>query len=202
MAAEPRYIVIDVETQRGFNEVDRKKLHLLKISVACAYDSQTDQYLSFEEREMMKLEELLFRADLVVGFNVKEFDLEVLRPYFVKPVETLPVLDILIEFEKIRGHRIGLQSVAQATLGQSKSGSGWDALKLFKEGRFDELKRYCIDDVRLTKEIYEYGVRNGHIKFISNRDYQTYEVPMQWTDAAKVLKDLKKEASSFPTSLF
>jgi len=45
-----RYVVLDVETQKGFNEVDRKKLHLLKISVACTYDSKTDSYQSFEEK--------------------------------------------------------------------------------------------------------------------------------------------------------
>ncbi len=195
-----RYVVLDIETQRGFHEVDRKKLHLLKISVACAYDSKTDSYFSFEEKEVLKLEELLKQADLVIGFNIRDFDFEVLAPYMLTPVKNLPVLDLLVEFEKVRGHRIGLQSIAQATLNCSKSGSGWDALKLFREGRLDELKKYCLDDVRITKDIYEYGVKNGKISFISNRDYQTYEVPVSWGTLGKELKEQKKE--EFPTSLF
>lgn len=194
------YVVLDVETQRGFHEVDRKKLHLLKISVACAYDSKTDSYLSFEEKEMLKLEELLKQADLIVGFNIRDFDFEVLAPYLLTPVKNFPVLDLLVEFEKARGHRIGLQSLAQATLQRSKSGSGWDALKLFQEGRLEELKKYCLDDVRLTKEIYEYGIQHGKISFISNRDYQTYEVPVSWGSLGRELKEQKKE--EFPTSLF
>ncbi len=196
-----RIIVLDLETQKGFNEVDRKKLHLLKISVACIHDSKTDSYLAFEEKEIVKLEEILKQADLIVGFNIRDFDMEVLAPYLVTPAKNLPVLDLLVEIEKVRGHRVSLQSVAQATLKDSKSGSGWDAIQYYKEGRMEELKRYCIDDVRITKDVYEYGLKHNKVMFISNRDYQVHEVPVNWTSAARELK-AQKEESSFPTSLF
>ena len=201
-ASGGRYLVLDVETQKGFNEVDRKKLRLLKVSVACVYDSKTDSYLSFEERELPRLEEILKQADLIIGFNIRDFDFEVLAPYLMTDLRNLPVLDLLVEFEKARGHRISLQSVAQATLQSSKSGSGWDAIQLYKEGRLEELKRYCQDDVRLTKEIYEYGLKHGKILFVSNRDYQTHEVAVDWGNAASELREQKKEEGSFPTSLF
>lgn len=197
-----RYVVLDIETQRGFNEVDRKKLHLLKISVACLYDSKTGEYLSFEEKEIHKLEEILKSADLVIGFNIRDFDFEVLAPYVITPVKNFPMLDLMVEVEKVRGHRVSLQSVAQATLNASKSGTGWDALALYKEGRMDELKKYCIDDVRLTKDIYEYGCQHGRIYFISNRDYQKHEVPVSWGNALSESKAQKKEENAFPTSLF
>ena len=200
--SKDRYMVLDIETQKGFNEVDRKKLHLLKVSVACIYDSKTDSYLAFEEKEMLKLEEMMKQADLIIGFNIRDFDLEVLSPYFMTPIKNFPILDLLVEFEKVRGHRISLQSLAQATLQTSKSGSGWDALQLFKDGKIEELKKYCMDDVRITKDIYEYGLKNGKVLFVSNRDYQTHEVPIAWGNALKDLKEQKKEESSFPTSLF
>ena len=56
---DPHYVVLDIETQKGFHEVDRKKLHLLKVSVACIYDSKADAYFSFEENQMLKLEDYL-----------------------------------------------------------------------------------------------------------------------------------------------
>ena len=196
------YVILDVETQKGFNEVDRKKLHLLKVSVACLYDSRTNQYLSFEEKEMLKFEEYLKKADLLIGFNIRDFDMEVLSPYLITPIKNFPVLDILVEFEKVRGHRISLQSVAQATIGESKSGSGLDAIKYFQEGRMDELKKYCLDDVRITKEVYEYGLKHGKINFVSNRDYQKYEVPVNWAQAVSEIKSQKKTENAFPTSLF
>ncbi len=196
-----RTIVLDVETQKGFNEVDRKKLHLLKISVACIYDSKTDAYLAFEEKELLKLDEVLKQADLIVGFNIRDFDMEVLAPYLLTPVKNFPLLDLLVEFEKVRGHRISLQSLAQATLGTSKSGTGLDALQLYKDGRMDELKKYCFDDVRITKDLYEYGAKHGMVKFVSNRDYQTHEVQVTWGNAMKEIKE-KKAPDAFPTSLF
>ena len=193
-----RIIVLDLETQKGFHEVDRKKLHLLKISVVCIHESKTDSYLAFEEKEIAKLEEILKQADLIIGFNIRDFDMEVLAPYLVTPVKSLPVLDMLVEFEKVRGHRASLDSIAQATLNDHKSGSGWDALQYYKEGRMEELKKYCMDDVRITKEVYEYGLKHGKIYFTSNRDYQKYEVPVHWSNA---VKESKKE-DVFPTSLF
>ncbi len=202
MAQGLNYVIIDVETQKGFNEVDRKKLHLLKVSVACLYDSRTNQYLAFEEKEMLKFEEYLKKADLIVGFNVRDFDMEVLAPYLITPIKNFPVLDILVEFEKVRGHRISLQSVAQATLGESKSGSGLDAIKYYAEGRMDELKKYCLDDVRITRDVYEYALKHGKVQFISNRDYQKYEVPMNLTQAVGEIKTQKKTENAFPTSLF
>ena len=201
MSEPGHFVVLDIETQKGFNEVDRKKLYLLKVSVACIYDSKADAYFSFEEKEMLKLEEYLKKADLIIGFNVLDFDMEVLAPYLLTPVKNFPVLDLLVEFEKVRGHRISLQSIAQATLNTSKSGSGWDAIQLYKDGKMAELKKYCIDDVRITKDVYEYGLKHGKISFVSNRDYQTHEVPIQWGGAMKEQKQ-KKEENAFPTSLF
>ncbi len=197
-----RYLAVDVETQRGFHEVDRKKLHLLKISVACAYDSYTDSYHEFEEKELHKLEALMKQTDLIVGFNVRDFDMEVLAPYLAAPVKSFPILDMLVEFEKSRGHRASLQSIAQATLGLSKSGSGWDAINLYKQGRIKELMQYCLDDVRITKEVYEYGVKNNSVKFMSNRDYQVHTVPVAWGNAVNEVKAKNKQENSFPTSLF
>ena len=201
MSSDGHYVVLDLETQKGFNEVDRRKLHLLKVSVACIYDSKADAYFSFEEKEMLKLEEYLKKADFVVGFNVRDFDFEVLAPYLLTPVKNFPMLDLLVEFEKVRGHRISLQSIAQATLKSSKSGSGWDAIQLYKDGKMEELKKYCLDDVRLTKDIYEYGLKHGKIYFVSNRDYQTHEVAVNWGGEMKEQKE-KKAENAFPTSLF
>jgi len=195
------YVVLDIETQKGFHEVDRKKLHLLKVSVACIYDSKADDYFSFEENQMLKLEEYLKKADLIVGFNVRDFDMEVLAPYLLTPVKNFPILDLLVEFEKVRGHRISLQSIAQATLKTSKSGSGWDAIQLYKDGKMAELKKYCIDDVRITKDVYQYGLKHGKISFVSNRDYQTHEVALDWSHAIGQQKE-KRAENAFPTSLF
>lgn len=190
-------IVLDLETQKTFSEVGRDKLHKLKVSVVGIYDYVDDEYRTYEENQISKLEERLRSVELIIGFNVRRFDLYVLEPYLFTSVETLPVLDLMEEIEKVRGHRVSLQSVAQATLGSAKSGQGLDAINLFHNGKMEELKRYCLTDVRITKEVYEYGCTHNRVYFISNRDWQKYEVPISWNG----LHEIKKE-EVFPNSLF
>ena len=198
--SQHRVITLDLETQKGFHEVDRKKIYQLKVSVVGIHDSLQDRYLTFEENELLRLEEVLKQADLIVGFNVKDFDLRVLAPYLLNPITHIPVLDLMEEIANARGHRVSLQSVATATLKVSKSGSGFDAINLFREGKMEELKKYCLDDVRITKGIYDYGRENGNIFFLSSKDYQTHEVKVDWSDQKWLSMNKKEE--SFPTSLF
>ena len=193
-----RLIFLDIETQKGFNEVDRSKMYLLKVSVVGIYDSFDDAYLSFEEGEMSRLEERLKLADLIIGFNILGFDMKVLAPYLITDVKRFRVLDLLDEIVQVRGHRVSLQSLAQATLSDSKSGTGWDAIQLFKDGRIEDLKKYCLDDVRITRQIYDYGCLHGNVQFLSNRDYLRHEIPVTWKSALAV----EAEENSFPTSLF
>lgn len=191
------YIVLDLETQKTFDEVGRQNLHKLKVSVVGIYDYLNDEYQIYEESEVSMLEERLKSAELLIGFNIRRFDLPVLAPYLFLSIDTLPVLDLMEEIEKVRGHRVALHSVAQATLGVTKTGEGWNAVNLYEQGRIEELKRYCLNDVKLTKEIYDYGSRENRVYFISNRDWKKYEIPISWSDAVSAKKD-----PSFPTSLF
>ncbi len=196
-------IVLDLETQKSFREVGKANLEKLKISVAGLYDYRAGQFFAYEEKEMMQVEKRLQEVDLLIGFNIRRFDLPVLAPYLFRSVEDLPVLDLLEDIEKFRGHRASLESIAAPTLKQHKSGTGAEALDLFKENRMDELKRYCLEDVRLTKEIYEYGCREGKVFFTSTWDYKTYEIPVSWKQTAEAtVRKASSGQASFPTSLF
>ncbi|MCB9799442.1 MAG: ribonuclease H-like domain-containing protein [Candidatus Omnitrophica bacterium] len=200
-------IVLDLETQKSFKEVGGKSrenfLEKLKISVVGVYDYLTGEYQAYEESRMMELEKRLREVDLVIGFNSRRFDLPVLAPYLFTPIDQIPQLDLLEDLQEARGHRVSLDSVAGPTLKQHKSGSGKDAITLYKENRMDELIKYCLDDVRLTKEVYEYGCREGKIFFTSNWDYKTYEIPVQWQKTTEqILAQKAKPTEQFPTSLF
>ena len=196
-------IVLDLETQRSFKEVGKAKLDKLKVSVVGIYDYLTNQFAVYEEKEIIQLEKRLQEIDLIIGFNIRRFDLPVLAPYLFMPTSDFPVLDLLDDIEKFRGHRASLESLAVPTLKQHKSGTGAEALELFKENRIEELKSYCLEDVRLTKEIYEYGLREGKIYFTSSWDYKTYEIPVGWEKTtAELLARVRTRETSFPTSLF
>lgn len=191
------YLVLDLETKRTFDEVGRNNLHKLGVSIVGIYDDLTRQYRAYEEAEIPALEGRLKTAELVIGFNIRRFDLPVLAPYLFLNVDALPVLDLMLEIEKSRGHRVSLHSVAQATLGSPKTGQGMDAVELFRMGRMEELKQYCLNDVKITKEIYDYGCSEDRVFFISNRDWKKYEIPVKWKEQV-----FEKKDASFPTSLF
>lgn len=188
-------IVIDFETQKSFDEVGgRDRHHLLKISVAGLYSYPLNKYFAFAEDQVSKLADMIAEADQVIGFNIKNFDFEVLKPYVSYDVHSIPYLDILEEVEKLIGHRVKLENLAQMNLGTGKSGDGLEALKLFKQGRIEDLKKYCLDDVRITKELYDYVQKYNKLLY---KDYfETKEVKISFSEP-KEKKNTVKQGSLF-----
>ncbi len=176
-------LVLDLETQRDFAEVEGRKMELLGVSCVGVYGYQEDRYEAYLEADLAaKLAPRLQAAELLIGFNIRRFDLPVLAPYLPYPVTTLPVLDIMEDIVKHLGHRLSLDALAQATLGRGKSGSGLDALKWFKEGRFDLITTYCLDDVKLTKELYDYGKQHGRLFATSRFSAEKLQIPVFWPE--------------------
>lgn len=160
-------IVFDIETQNTFADVnnDFKKL---KLSVISIYRYENDSYESFTEDELSRLWPILERADRIIGYNSEHFDIPVLNNYYPGDLTKLPHLDILKVIKQTVGIRLKLNDVAQATLDHmAKSADGLTALRWWKEGRVEEVKRYCEQDVRVTKEIYEFGRRNKQLFYKS-----------------------------------
>src|SRR3989338_1688657 len=188
-------IVLDLETQKSFDEVGGfGKNHLLKVSVVGVYSYALNKYVCFAEDQMYKLGEMLAEADQIIGFNIKNFDFQVLQPYMNFKLSEIPYLDILEEVEKIIGHRVKLDNLAQMTLGVGKSGDGLQALKFWKLGQLEELKKYCLDDVRITKELYDYVLKYGKLAY---KDYfETKEIQVKFAEPA-ARKPVSRQASLF-----
>ncbi|MCR4264326.1 MAG: hypothetical protein NUV98_06435, partial [Candidatus Roizmanbacteria bacterium] len=74
------------------------------------------------------------------------------------------------------GRRIALDEFAKETLHAKKSGHGLMAIEYFKEGKWDELKKYCLDDVRITRDLYEYGKEHGEIYYLAPYGRRTVKV--------------------------
>ena len=174
-------IVFDIETQKSFEEVGGKdNFGKLGVSVVGAYVYGLNQYLTFEEHEIPEFEKLLTKAGRVVGFNIHHFDLAVLQPYISWNLQTLSTLDLMDDIKKSLGFRLYLDSLAEATLGVRKSGSGLEALRWYKEGKIDEIKKYCLKDVEITKNLYEFGQKHGHVLFYSRDANGRVAIPVAW----------------------
>lgn len=156
-------LVLDLETKHTFREFsDPKKLG---ISVVGVYDYTKGMALSFTETELAQLYPLLEQASLIIGFNIISFDLPVLQAYYPGNLADFKTFDILDDVRIRLGRRLGLNDLVSSTLGKKKSGHGLAAIELYKEGKMDELKKYCLDDVDLTRQLFEYGMEKGEIYY-------------------------------------
>ena len=179
-----REVVFDLETQRSFQEVGGKQnIHQLKLSLAVLYDYSTGQFAIFREAEADRLVDELLAATRVIGFNIKNFDYAVLRGYRAdvdfRQLGAKKTLDLLEKIAQQWGFRVSLDSIAKATLGRGKSGQGLDALRWYKEGRFDLIERYCRDDVDITRQVFEFGRDRGHLKYL-DRFGEIRTSPVDW----------------------
>ncbi|MBI2410503.1 MAG: ribonuclease H-like domain-containing protein [Candidatus Kerfeldbacteria bacterium] len=173
-------IVFDIETQKTFDEVggvqNREKLGVSYVGV---YSYSQQKLFGFFEDDLPILEKILIKEQpLLIGFNSIHFDVPVLQPYFQQlKLASLPQLDILKEIEKVLGHRVKLDNVAQATIHTGKSASGLDAIRWYREGNMDALAKYCLDDVAVTRDVYEYGLRHGRIYYPAGGERRPIEIP-------------------------
>lgn len=182
-------VYFDLETQRSFNDVGgSSNLVKMGVSVACAYSTKTGKYTLYREDQLDGLVKLLTKADLVVGHNHMRFDYGVLEGYTVLDLKAQTInLDMLVDLETHTGRRLRLDAVASATLGVGKTAVGIDALKWWQQYKstgdrepFLKIAEYCAYDVKVTKCVYEYGVKHGHVKYTDNSGNDQV-VPVHWT---------------------
>lgn len=176
-------VVIDLETKKTFREVKDNKD--LGVSMLGLYNYADQKQYSFEESELNKAFPLLEGASVVIGFNIISFDLPVLQAYYPGKVTNFKTFDILDYVKETIGKRLSLNDLVNATLGKKKSGHGLLAIEYFREGKIDQLRSYCMDDVMLTKELFDYGAEHNEIVYLNERgkvsipttDWKKYLIP-------------------------
>lgn len=173
-------LYFDLETQKSADEVGGwDKINRMGMSLGVTYSTARGDYRIYGEARVNDLITDLQRADLVVGFNILRFDYEVLHGYTAFDLTQLPTLDMLVDLAATLQHRLSLDSIATATFGVEKTAEGLQAIQWFKEGKLLEIAEYCCYDVKLTKMVHEYGVRQRQL-FYNNRFGKKQTVPVKW----------------------
>ena len=175
------FVYFDLETQRSANDVGGwGKKSDMRMSVGVTYSTGRGKYRIYAEDEVHELIDELLAADLVIGYNHIYFDYEVLMGYTILDLkEQTANLDLMLDLEAHLEHRPKLEAVASACLGEGKTAVGTDAIKWWREGKYREVAEYCCYDVKVTKEVHEFGARNGKVSYL-NRFNQADEVPVTW----------------------
>lgn len=169
-------VVFDIETKNFFDELDTPDPKKLDVSIVSAYRREIDEYYteisgemkSFWENDFPAMWSWFEEADRIIGYNSLNFDVPVLNKYYSRDFSKLNHFDILPIIKQNFGHRVKLDSVAKATLGTAKIASGGDAVEYWRKGdpqSLAQLKKYCEMDVWITRDIYDFGLKNKKLKF-------------------------------------
>ena len=175
-------VIFDIETKNTFDDAQTNNPADLDISVVCLYDSVTDQYLSFLEDQFDAMWPYFEKADIIVTYNGKHFDLPVLQPHAPMDLSAIYHVDMFEKMRLVTGKKLPLNGIAQSTLGIAKSGHGLDAIAWWNAGEIQKIIDYCIQDVKVTQAVYEYGIANGHLKYEDRKTGKVVTVDLDVSD--------------------
>lgn len=178
-------LFLDIETQNNWSAGESFKIKDLRISYTGVIDGDSGKELDFWEDDTEKLGELLKQADMVVHYNGFTFDMPVIANYVGDDILDVPQIDLMVAAYKAIGFRPKLDMLTNATLGYGKIGKGSDAVVYWEAGELDKLKKYCLQDVRVTMDLYNFGKENGYIKY-HDRNGFLKEAKIDWSWGEKV----------------
>lgn len=170
-----KQIFLDVETKKTFDEVggffpEKLEPSFVGLIERDGFPEDSDcheiRHELFEDN-FHQLPGLLEHADVLIGFNLTGFDLPALKPYYPGDIMKLPQLDLLDVIKQVAGHRISLDAVAKETLSTQKIGHGLDAITYYQNKEFAKLAKYCMKDVEITRDLYDFGRLNHRVKFLN-----------------------------------
>lgn len=169
-------VIFDIETKNFFDEANMRRPEDLGISIVSAYRREIDREFnelkgemkSFFEKDFDKMWGWFEEADRIIGYNSLGFDVPAVNAVYRGDFAKLKHFDVMKIIKDVFGHRVKLDSVAKESLGKGKNASGADAVSWWAKGdpvSLTNLKKYCEMDVEVTKEVYDYGLKNGKLKF-------------------------------------
>ena len=177
----PSFGVMDLETQRLAADVGGwGNSHLMMVSVGVVYDSRDDACHSYGDSQVASLIKALNQVDLVIGFNIIQFDYKVLSAYTPQKLSQLPTLDLLQDIHRRLGFRLSLQALGEATLNAGKSANGLQAVEWWRNGELEKLTSYCVKDVELTRDLFLFGQENGYVLYIDKQGNKL-RIPVDWS---------------------
>ena len=186
---QPRVVFFDLETQYLADEVDGgwRNIRGFLLSVAVTWDEEHG-FRNWSEGEVRELISELAGFDKIIGYNLIDFDYEVLRGYAddVRILLEGKTFDILVDLRACLPYGVkwpSQEEVSSATLGRGTFGTGLDAVRWFREGEIEKVVEHCQKDVELTRDIYEHGRRRGCVHYCPVKGAnvgETIEVKVDW----------------------
>jgi DEAD/DEAH box helicase domain-containing protein len=178
-------LVFDIETKNSFADVGGKdQLEKLEVSLTVVYSYNNDTFTCYRDdaASLAALGKVLQNAGLIIGFSSEHFDIPVLNKYFPFNLGSVPSLDLLKVIEEEYGRRIGLDLLAKTNLGIGKTNHGLEAIEFYRNGDWESLERYCTQDVRVTRDLYDLAKKQGYLMVPDKWTQELHKVTMRFDD--------------------
>ena len=193
--AKKNIVYLDIETQLSSEDLGGWFHDKMRLSVGCIYQSGNAMHYAFEERDVHQLIGILKKADLVVGFNLRDFDYRVLKAYTDFDMQSLPTWDMMTHVRLDLGRRVSLANIAKG-LCLEKAGHGLEAVQWFKDGDIERIKEYCMQDVDITREIFKRACERGWLAFWDEKSESIKEInTTDWKSAVNNMLRSRKESN-------
>jgi DEAD/DEAH box helicase domain-containing protein len=161
-------VYFDLESQKLFQEVGGRDPSRLLLACGVTWSTARNNFAVYWEQDAQALVNELKSADKVVGFNIINFDYQVLKPYAPNAnFRSFRSVDMLQDIYRALNFRLSLDSIAKATLGTTKTADGLQSVQWFRNGELDRVTEYCKADVDITRRVYEFGSENGYVNYYS-----------------------------------
>jgi DEAD/DEAH box helicase domain-containing protein len=176
-------LVIDIETSNTFADVGgQANVADLTVSLVGVYSYRNKRFSSFNEHQLDELTPLFRQCGLLIGFAINRFDIPVLAKHVPFSLLALKRLDLLDEIELAFGRRVSLNILAKTNLGVEKTHEGLEAIRLYAEGNIEELTAYCLNDVRITRDLYELARTQRYLSVPDRTTGELVKVPLSWNE--------------------
>lgn len=150
-----KYLVFDIETT-GLNPCEDR------ITCFCAKDSEGELFKYAMQEEVYLLEKIKqlmnqYNHHEWISKNGKQFDL----PFIITRMMYWGIYSKELcrhtkhfDLQQITKRRVSLNDMALLLGVETKSGTGLQAIQLWKEKKIPELIAYCMQDVEVTEQCY------------------------------------------------
>lgn len=167
-----------------------QQLQAMRLGVAVTSHHYGD-FFEWFPRDINGLWNELGETDLIVGWNIIDFDLPVLNANWLAiegdetDLSTLPCYDIFAEIRKVTGRWYSLEAVAQANLGRGKLADGQKAAEWLRSGDSDLIAKaleYCRYDVQLIIDLHAILLSGEPLRLPPRTQRQELNEVLFWAD--------------------
>ncbi len=175
-----RHLYLCLTTQKSAEDVGGwQHKHLLGLGLAMTYDSHDQSYRVYSAKTVEHLVTSLRRARLIIGFNTRDFDYQVLQPYTDAHLPTLATCAILDDVQQALGYRLNLKHLVHETLDFDRPDDSLETLSWYREGDTERLIQSCRRDIDLLRALIHHGGATGTLNY-RDRSGTQKTLPVSW----------------------